>query len=292
MFMFIVGSINSYSQETGHYTPGVQGIKVGTLPHPGFYYIMHNVFYSAENYYNEDGNKSDINFDVNVFANVHRFLYVWEDVIFGANYGVHMLVPITNTNISIGAYGVDDNQFGVGDIVIEPVLLSWNRSKYDISVALAAIVPIGSYDILEPASPGKSFWSGMLTFGGTYYFDTEKSWHASILNRYEIHSKKKDFDVTAGNDFTFEWGIGKTIQKKQIWSVGVSGYSHWQLTEDTGSDVLYDASIKDRIFAMGPEVDCYIPTIKLNVELRGQFEFGAIDRSQGRQICLSLFKNF
>jgi hypothetical protein len=285
-------STKLYSQETAHYTPGVQGIKVGTLPPPGFYYIMHNVFYSADSYYDGDGNKSDIDFDVNVFANVHRFLYVWEDVLLGANYGVHVLIPTTNTDISIGAYGVNDSQYGIGDIVIEPILLSWNKPRYDISLALAAIAPVGSYDSTEAASPGKSFWTGMFTFGGTYYFDSQKSWHASILNRYEMHGEKKDFDVTPGDDLTFEWGIGKTFVSKQIWNVGVSGYSHWQLSEDKGSDVLYDASVKDKIFAVGPEVTCMFPKAKLNLELRSQFEFGAVDRSQGKKMCLSLFKAF
>ena len=292
LFMLIAGSINSYSQETGHYTPGVQGIKVGTLPPPGFYYIMHNVYYSADSYYDGDGNKADIDFNVNVFANVHRFLYVWENVIFGANYGVHVLVPTTYTDISIGAFGVDDQKYGIGDVVLEPMILSWNKQKFDAVVALAAIAPVGHYDINEAASPGKNFWTTMVSFGGTYYFDANKSWHASLLNRYEIHGEKKDFDVTAGDDFTFEWGIGKTIPKKQIWSYGVSGYAHWQLTEDKGSDVLYDGSVKDKIFAVGPEITCFIPKAKLNLELRSQFEFGAIDRTQGTKFCLSLFKSF
>jgi len=292
LFLFLASSINLNAQETGHYTPGVSGLKVGTLPPPGFYYIMHNVLYTSDTYYNGAGNEAPIDFDVNVFANVHRFIYVWEDVIFGANYAMHMLIPTTYTDISIGAFQLDDSKYGIGDIVLEPVLLAWNKPRYDAAFGLAAIAPIGSYDISEPASPGKSFWTGMLTLGGTYYMNAQKSWHASLLSRYEIHSKKKDYDVTAGNDFTFEWGVGKTIPKKVIWGVRVSGYAHWQVTEDSGSDVLYDPTVKDRIFAVGPEVTCFIPPIKLNVELRAQTEFGAIDRSQGPKMCLSVFKVF
>ena len=294
LFSLLLLSIGTtvFSQETGHYTPGVAGLKGGTLPPPGFYYIMHNVYYSSDTFYDGNGDKAEIDFDVSVFANVHRFIYVWEDVLWGANYAMHVLVPTTYTDISIGAFGVNDNKFGLGDIVIEPLILSWNKPKYDLSFGVAAIAPTGSYDITEAASPGKSFWSGMMTVGGTYYFDSHKAWHASIISRYEVHGEKKDFDVTPGDDFTFEWGIGKTIPKKQIWSYGVSGYAHWQLTEDEGTDVFYDASVKDKIFAVGPEVTWYIPKAKLNVEFRSQFEFGAIDRSQGTKICLSLFKNF
>ena len=290
LFLLVAGSFNLYGQETGHYTPGITGIKGATLPPPGFYYIMHNVYYSANSFYDGMGNNANLDFDLSVFVNAHRFVYVWEDVFLGANYAVNMIVPLINTNISIGAFDLSDKMFGVGDVIIDPMVLSWNKDKYDLAFGLGAVVPLGSYDVMEAASPGKSFWTGMLTLGGTYYFDAHKSWHASILSRYEIHSKKKDFDVTAGNDFTFEWGIGKTIPKNQIWSYGVSGYAHWQVTEDSGIDVLYDPSIKDKIFAIGPEITCFIPQIKMNVELRGQFEFGAIDRPQGTKICLSIFK--
>ena len=288
----VVGMTHLNAQETGHYTPGVSGIKAGSLPPPGFYYIMHNVFYTSDSYYDGDGNKAPIDFDVNVFANVHRFIYVWEDVLWGADYAMHMLIPTTKTDISIGAFGIDDSKYGIGDIVLEPFLLAWHKNKYDLALGGAAIAPTGSYDITRPASPGKSFWTGMLTAGGTYYFDAHKSWHASILSRYEIHGKKKDYDVTAGDDLTFEWGVGKTIPKKVIWGLGVSGYAHWQVTEDKGNDVFYDPSVKDRVFAVGPEVTCFIPPIKLNVEFRGQTEFGAIDRSQGPKMCLSFFKAF
>lgn len=292
MFLFIVGAINLQAQETGHYVPGITGIKGGTLPPPGLYYIMHNVGYSANSFYGGAGDEVDIDFDLNVFVNAHRFVYVWEDVILGANYATNLIVPLINTDISIGAFGVEGNQFGVGDIIFDPLILSWNKEKYDFAFGVGAVAPTGSYDITEAASPGKSFWTALITCGGTYYLDAHKLWHASILSRYEIHSKKKDFDVTAGNDFTFEWGIGKTIPADFIWNLGISGYSHWQVTEDSGSDVLYDASIKDRVFAVGPEATCFIPPLKLNVELRGQYEFGAIDRPQGAKVCLSVFKAF
>ena len=292
LMLIALGTTKLNGQETGHYTPGIQGIKAATLPPPGFYYMMHNVLYSSDSFYDGDGNSADIDFDITVFANVHRFIYVWEDVFLGANYGIHAILPLTSTDIKMGAFNVDDSQFGIGDIVIEPFLLSWNKPKYDIAFGLAAIAPTGSYDVAKPASPGKSFWSGMLTLGGTYYMDSHKSWHASVLTRYEVHGEKKDFDITPGDDLTFEWGIGKTIPADFIWNIGVSGYAHWQISDDKGSDVLYDASVHDRVFAVGPEVTCFIPPIKMNIELRGQLEFGAVDRSEGTKMCLTLVKAF
>ena len=288
----IVGSVNLNAQETGHYVPGITGIKGGSLPPAGFYYIMHNVLYSADSYLDGTGSDANMGFDVNVFVNAHRFVNVWDNAFLGANYAMNLIIPLINTDISINAFGVDDQQFGLGDIIFDPLILSWNKERYDVAFGMGVVMPTGSYDITKAASPGKSFWTGLLTLGGTYYFDDHKAWHASVLSRYEVHSKKKDFDVTAGDDFTFEWGLGKTIPSKAIWNVGISGYGQWQVTEDKGIDVLYDASIQDRVFAIGPEVGCFIPPLKLNMELRGQYEMGAIDRSQGLKACFTLIKIF
>ena len=38
----------AFAQETGHYVNGVEGIKAATLPPPGFYYRLYNVFYNAD----------------------------------------------------------------------------------------------------------------------------------------------------------------------------------------------------------------------------------------------------
>lgn len=292
MLLMITATTHVFSQETGHYVPGIMGIKAASLPPPGDYYIMHNVFYTANSTYDGNGDEADIDFNLNVFVNAHRFVHVWSDVFLGANYAVNVIVPLQYTDISIGAFNLADDQFGIGDIILDPMVLSWNKARYDVSFGIGAVVPVGSYDITEPASPGKSFWTGMLTLGGTYYFDKEKTWTASILSRYEVHSKKKDFDVTAGNDFTFEYGIGKTIAAKVIWTFGAAGYAHWQVTEDKGADIEYDPTVKDQIFAVGPEVDVFIPSIKFSMELRGLYEFGAIDRSQGTKLCLTLIKPF
>ena len=72
----------------------------------------------------------------------------------------------------------------------------------------------------------------------------------------------------------------------------MTGYCQFQVTEDTGSDIGYDKDDLDRVFAMGPEVNVFIPTWKLGVALRSQLEFGALDRSEGWITTLMLTKIF
>jgi hypothetical protein len=277
----------AFAGETGHYVNGVEGIKAATVPPPGFYFRLYNVYYDADELTDEDGDALDVGLDIGVYALVNRFVWISNTKILGADFGADVIIPLVYTDIEIKASGVEDDEFGLGDIAIEPFVLSWHGARYDASFGLAVYVPTGETD--EPASPGKDFWTALITLGGTYYLDVEKTWSASLLARYEIHSEKDDTDVRPGNDFHFEWGIGKTLAR--IWDVGLAGYCQWQVTDDSGSDAL-DKSVHDRIFAVGPEVTVFIPPAKSFLSLRSLWEFEAIDRTEGHVIALTLTRAF
>jgi hypothetical protein len=277
------------AKEENEYPHGIEGIKAASVPPPGFYYKMYNVLYTADTFTDKDGDELDVDYDLNVFVNAHRFLWVSEKKFLGGNYAANIIIPIFNVDIEIGALGVDDSEFGLGDICIEPVVLSWHGPRYDAVCALGFWPPVGKYDETEPASPGKDMWTLMGTLGGTSYFDSEKTWSASILARYEIHDEKKDTDVTPGDDFYFEWGVGKTLAK--VWDVGLSGYCHWQVTDDSDSLPPFYGE-KDSVYALGPEATVFIPSVKLFVTLKSLWEFSAEDRSEGNFTALTFTKIF
>jgi len=279
-----------FAGETGHYVSGLEGIRAGTLPPPGFYYKMYNLFYESDKLVDQTGNRLKAGFDLKVFANAHRFIWVTDKKIFGADYIIDATIPLVSTDIKIDSAGINDSLFAPADICIEPIALGLHGARYDSAVAACVYVPTGKYDKNEPASPGKDFWTGMFTLAGTYYFDDAKTWSVSILSRYEIHSNKNKTDVKPGNDFHFEWGIAKTLAK--VWDIGLVGYCHWQVTGDSGSDVNWDRSVHDRVHAIGPEVSIFIPCLKLLFSIRSEFEFMAVDRSEGSAATLTLTKIF
>jgi hypothetical protein len=270
------------------YPNGIEGIKAGSVPPPGFYYKMYNVLYTADTITDNNGDNLDLDFDLNLFVNAHRFLWVSNHEILGGNYGADIIVPLFDVDLEIGKLAVNDNQAGLGDICIEPFVLSWHCPQYDAAIGLAFFAPTGKYDITEPASPGKDMWTGMITAGGTYYFDLEKTWSASILARYEIHGQKGESDLKPGNDFHFEWGVAKTLAK--IWDVGLTGYCQWQVTDDSGTQ---GARVdKDSVYAVGPEVSVFIPSGAFFLSLRSQWEFSAKERSEGNFTTLTITKIF
>ncbi|MGE0085367.1 MAG: transporter [Desulfococcaceae bacterium] len=274
--------------ETGHYVPGVEGIKAGSVPPPGFYYRMYNAYYTADTMTDADGDELNIDFDVTVYAMVNRFLWVSDYKILGGNYVADVLIPLIYTDVEIGAMGLEDDKFGLGDICIEPFLISWHGKSYDAVFGAGFFLPSGDYDADEPASPGKDHWGGIFTLGGTYYFDAKKTWSASVLSRYETHGEKDDTDVAPGDNFLFEWGIAKTVNK--IWDLGITGYCAWQITDDKGDDVTWNKDDHDQAFAIGPEVSVFMPSYKMFMSLRGQQEFEVEDRSEGSMVTLTLTK--
>ncbi|WP_051306845.1 SphA family protein [Desulfomicrobium escambiense] len=275
---------------SGHYVSGAEGIKGATLPPQGVYWRMYNLFYTADDLRDKHGDEIDADFDVNVYALVNRLVYSSGIEILGANVVADICVPLVYTDISMKAGGMtffDDNEFGLGDILIEPAILAWHGPRYDAALGVGVYLPTGDFDADEPASPGKGFWTGMLTAGATLYFDEARTWSASILSRYEIHSEQEDTDVTYGNDFHFEWGLGKTVAK--IWDVGLAGYCRWQVTDDSGPGTSDD---REEAYAVGPEVSVFVPDWGLGVSLRSLWEFENKVNSQGNVTTLMIMKAF
>jgi hypothetical protein len=276
-----------FAGETGHYVNGVEGLKGGTVPPTGLYYRIYNVFYNADTLTDSSGNEVPVDFDVSIYAMVNRVIWVTDKKLLGADVFMDVVVPLVYTDLEIGALNVADDKFGLGDINIEPFGLSWHAPWYDAAFGLSVYLPTGDYDKNQPASPGKDMWTGMVTLGTTVYLDQEKTWSAAVLGRYEIHSEKSDTDITPGNDFHFEWGLGKTLAK--VWDVGLTGYCQWQVSDDSGAG---STSVKDRVYAAGPEISLFYPPVRLFVSLRSQWEFGAKDRSEGNVTVLTFTKSF
>ena len=194
-----------------------------------------------------------------------------------------MTIPLIYKDIGM----TNQDTFGLGDINIEPVILSWHKPTYDLSFGLSLYLPTGDYEAGDLSSPGMDMYTFMTTFGATYYFDNAKEWTASILSRYEIHSEKGDSDITRGDDFHFEWGVGKTVAK--VWDIGLAGYCQWQLTNDSGTG---STNNKDQVYAIGPEVSMFYPPGMFALSLRALAEFEAEDRPEGSVISLVFTKVF
>ncbi len=274
----------------GHYVNGVEGIKAATLPPPGVYWRIYSTYYGAGEILDKNGDEIPVNFDLDVLAVANRFLWVTPLRILGGDYFADLTAPLVWTDLDMKRLNVHSAEGGFGDLCVEPFGLAWHGPQYDLSLGAAVYLPTGKYDIKEPASPGKDMYTGMFTFGGTLYADTEKTWSASLLARYETHSEKDETNVEPGDDFHFEWGLAKTLA--QTFDVGLAGYCQWQITDDGGTGVTWDDSVHDQAYAIGPEVAKFFPESNTGVSLRALWEFGVEDATQGSLVTLTISQGF
>jgi len=268
------------AQPSAHYVPGVEGIKGASLPPPGWYVRDYNVGYYSTRANDPAGNNaSPPNFTAYTYGNVPRVLWITDTKFLGGYVGVDALLPLLYQRLTVPGY--DHGTFGIGDFFAESTL-SWHPKQFDLAAAVGVWTPTG--DSGTPTRAGLGYWTPMLTAGATWYIDTEKTWAVSALNRYEFNTEQRDTHITPGEAYTLEWGVSKTLAK--VVDVGAVGYYQQQVTSNSGAP----AGSRNRVAAVGPEINVVFPKQMLFVSLRYNYEFMAENRAQGHTFTLTLTK--
>lgn len=279
---------------TPHYINGLEGNKTAVMPPEGLYWRMYNFYYSADKLKNNNGKTMDIDYKTRIYVQAHRFIWASDIKFLGARIGADAIVPFVYTDIRVGKnfsgeripehFNIDPftmethrHSGGLSDILIDPLILSWSGSWYDLSASIGLFIPTGRFHKGAPASPGKGYWTFMPSLGGTVYFDEAKTLSATLMAHYEIHTQQSETRKTMGDHFHFEWGVNKTLM--QIFDIGITGYCSWQVTNDKGGR--FSSNNKSRTFAIGPELGFYIPNPGLAVNLRALWEFESRNTAQG-----------
>lgn len=288
LLTFLCALISAPAMAGGHYVNGLEGIKAATVPPPGFYLKNYALSYNAGRVNDRDGDSLNLEYELNINALAVRPILITEKKLLGADYGVFAVLPYQTVSVDHKRME-ESSSNGQGDVDLSPLLLSWHTDRFDFAFSYEVYLPTGSYNKNRPSSIGKNYVTHMVSAGVTAYLDEERSWSVSVLPRYETHSENDDIDVTFGDDFHFEWGVGKSIG---LWDVGVAGYCQWQVTDDSGGGVAWDKSVHDRAYAAGPEVSYFFKDWMLQAGVRYLKEFETRDAPQGDMAVLTLTKIF
>ena len=271
----------------GHYTPGALGLNAASLPPQGFHWTAYNMYYTTDTLHDNNGDDVPVGLDLSVFASAHQFTYMTGYKLFGADFGVDVIVPLVNVDVKM--MGVDESTFGVGDLYFEPFVLGWHTAKWDVALAAGVFAPTA--DSGKPSSVGKGHWSFMETVGATRYLDENRTWTASLLTRWLQNTENEDTDITPGAEVVAEYGLAKAFaNNSRIITAGLAGYSYAQLMEDSGSGATDDKFIGH---AIGPEARYMgFKPFPFQVALRYLTEYGTENTTEGTNICLQLIGSF
>ncbi len=272
----LLASAGVQAQETGHYIPGLVGLKSAPVPAPGFYYANLTLSYTFDRINDPDGKPTTLDADVNILGNVNSFIWIVEPEILGARYGLQVNIPITNRAYLPGEAALNQaGKTGIGDIYIQPLNMGWSNTRNHFNLAYGFFAPTGRFQSGGLNNTGKGFWTHMFTVGDTVFLDPDRTWHASATFRYETHTKKEGVDRTAGDDIVLDWGVGKTLG---TFDLGLVGANTWQVTREKGMD---SVSTKYSANAVGGEVQYAIPQARLSLRFRANFDVRARDRAEG-----------
>lgn len=264
-----------------HYVSGLEGLRVATLPPPGFYYRMYNAYYTSNKLRDNNGDVMPVDFTLNSYINVNRFVYSSNWQILGGRFVADLVVPVAVVNYTMNMPALDisqhENTVGLADILTHPFMISWNKERFDVSFGLGVFLPAGKYDANDPSSPGKGFWTFKPGLGGTYYFDEAKMWSASVAFHYEMHSSQRNTHIKYGDNLIMEWGAGRRFLSGLL-EAGVVGYSSWQTTENHGEAA---TSGKSRVNGAGLEMSMVVPAWKAQMTARSIMEYDARNSTQG-----------
>lgn len=232
----------------GAYPNGAEGFMAGAVPPPGTYFIDYLTFYSADRFNDNDGKSAVPNFKLDATANVFRLLHVTKKQILGGNYAFHLFIPLVNLEVTAGP--TSDSKAGIGDIIIDPIILSWHSKNFHAACGLDVYIPTGSYSKSELANLGRNYYTFEPVFAFTYLSDN--GFETSFKFMYDINTKNKDTQYDSGDEFHFDYTIAKKINNV---TVGIGGYYYKQISDDKLNGVKFGVNgNRGAAFAYGPQV--------------------------------------
>jgi hypothetical protein len=190
---------------------------------------------------------------VNGSANI---LYVPKQTVLGGRLGVSMTVPFGFADLQAEVTGplgntvqLETSGWGLGDSVPR-LQLGWDNGDFHHSVYIQGLLPTGRYETGFNPNIGLNRPSIDFGWGFTYIEPTSKlQFNGTFGLTTSFENKATDYD--SGDDFHFEWAVGKDVGHGFI--LGVVGYDYRQISDDTGAGVpaILDG-FKGRVDAVGP----------------------------------------
>ncbi len=261
------------------YPGGNEDFMAGALPPAGTkLFLNYFTTYNASNFKDNSGHNVTIpglgklDFNLQVVANVFRYVDVTKLKVLGGDFVWHVIVPVAYSHASLSAGLADlggqsktalgDIEFGVG--------VQWHPTKtFHHIAAFDFVAPTGRYNKDDTVNIGRNYWSFNPIWVFTYLGDKDSpipGFEVSSKFLYWINTTNTDTNYLSGQEFSFDYLVGQHFGP---WGVGVNGHYLYQTTDDKqhGSTAVNPFSgIADgnrgRYFSIGPIVQYNLPPNK------------------------------
>lgn len=262
----------------GAYPNGAEDFMAGALPPPGTYLLNYMQYYSSDRLNDNNGKQIANGFKLNAFADVVRVVHVTKQQVLGASWGMHLFVPLVYLDVTVPGKG-NDHRTGLGDIIVNPMILGWHGKNWHVATGLDFYLPTGTYDKDRLANPGRNYWTFEPVLAGTWQSDSGFELSAKLM--YDFNTKNDALNYQSGQEFHLDYAVG---QKLGDFNLGVAGYFYRQITDDEqdGKKVAFNDGNKGQVFGVGPAVKYNFRNMSFT--LKYLFETAVENRPEGNNL--------
>ena len=298
MFVFLTDASSALGQQKGQWVPGQFGLNAGVIPDPGITYGNLAFNYSAGQLNGPNGNKiSGITGTYSFWTDENVLYYVPKHKFLGGYFMPYVVLTYASGELVADFTGTDLNAAGGGsgfaDMYVQPVNIGWHfRNRVDFNAGYAFFAPTGRFTQGASNNVGSGYWGNVITSGTTLYITKNKGTTANLATAWEIHGQKSGTNITPGQAFTMEWGIGQALPLKKDMSMlaqlGVVGYDQWQVSHSSGTLTVGGIPLPESripfysVHAIGVQSNFILPTKHLVAFFKYFDEYRALARPEGR----------
>lgn len=89
-----------------------------------------------------------------------------------------------------------------------------------------------------------------------------------------------------GNRFSLEWGVSQYLTER--FELGIQGGHNWQVNDDTGDDVYWDAGIRDRKNTIAFNAGYWVWNERLYLAFKYGLDYGCRQRFKNNSFLLNI----
>lgn len=303
LIFILCGAVSSLSaQQKGQWVPGQFGLNAGVIPDSGITYANLAVNYSASQLNGPNGNSiPGVTGTYSFWVDENVIYYVPKHKILGGYFMPYVALNWANgelvANLSLNGNTLNGGGGGSGfaDMYVQPLNIGWHFGKrVDFNAGYAFTAPTGRFTQGASNNVGSGYWGNFITTGTTLYITKNQGTTANLATAWEIHGQKSGTNVTPGQAFTDEWGLGQVLPLKKDMSrllqLGFVGYDQWQVSHSGGTVSVGGTPIPASaipfysVHALGVQSNFIFPARDFVAFFKYYDEYHALARPQGRTI--------
>jgi len=290
----------------GHYMPGAVATLIDLPPtKPGW--VVEPIYLHYEG--DVDSSKhvpaaglDTVGMDAKLDVLLLVGLYSLKQPVLGATYSFGASLPYVWMTVEAEVDDVDtlgtevfvrDQQSGLGDISLIPLMMAWKDGPWQYNVALSVYAPTGEYELGDLANPGLNYWS-FDPFASVAYTHPTLGFNAALHGGLIFNTNNNDTDYQSGSMLHLDGSVQQLLPVGPGFvSLGAEGFYLQQVSADSGQREIF-GDFKGRTAGIGPVLGYVLPLGEdtLVTELRWLPELKTKNRLKGNYIWLKIVYQF